>query len=59
MQNNSNFEPKGNLLTNPKWKIKNSNIYINSYKRQNRDSNKSKRNNTQKRKYINNTNRYP
>ncbi|AYE36678.1 hypothetical protein DB313_04375 [Borrelia turcica IST7] len=28
MQNNSNFEPKGNLLTNPKWKIKNSNIYI-------------------------------
>ncbi|QMU99572.1 hypothetical protein F0310_04145 [Borrelia sp. A-FGy1] len=28
IQNNSNFESKGNLLINPKWKIKNSNIYI-------------------------------
>ncbi|WKC58366.1 hypothetical protein [Borrelia sp. P9F1] len=28
MQNNSSFVPKGNILTNPKWKIKNSNTYI-------------------------------
>ncbi|AWG43177.1 hypothetical protein CR532_04380 [Candidatus Borreliella tachyglossi] len=28
MQNNSNFESKGNIFTSPKWKIKNSNLYI-------------------------------
>ncbi|AHH04555.1 hypothetical protein BmHG_00856 [Borrelia miyamotoi] len=28
IQNNSNFESQGNIFTNPKWKIKNSNIYI-------------------------------
>ena len=28
MQNNSNFAPRGNILTNPKWKMKNSDVYI-------------------------------
>ncbi|UER67975.1 hypothetical protein LKV13_04275 [Borrelia sp. BU AG58] len=28
MQNNSNFKSKGNILTNPKWQVKNSNVYI-------------------------------
>ncbi|BCR22241.1 hypothetical protein [Borrelia sp. HM] len=28
IQKNSNFESQGNIFTNPKWKIKNSNIYI-------------------------------
>ncbi|AHH08806.1 hypothetical protein [Borrelia anserina] len=28
IQNNPNFESYGNIFTNPKWKIKNSNIYV-------------------------------
>ncbi|AHH03854.1 Hypothetical protein BHY_0903 [Borrelia nietonii YOR] len=28
IHNNSNFESLGNIFTNPKWKIKNSNIYV-------------------------------